>query len=213
MPRRMIPTLSYANVMSTLAMFAVLAGGVGYAATKIGSDDIRRGAVRAKHIQRNAVKTGKLGNDAVTGAKVDESTLDVVPEAAFAREAEEATFASDAVDSDYLGGVPASAYVLSNDRALARAGVNVNASGTPLVTGWFNRFGRPTVSHTPGSGVYDITMPTIDFDATERIAVATQRGTAPTMLSVTAGPGGSAQVRTFDADGDPADRSFYFVVF
>ncbi len=92
--------LSYANVMSTIAVFAALGGGA-YAAATIGAKDIKRNAVRAKHIKKNqissrhlkrsavtnakiaagAVATGKLRDGAVTGAKVDESTLGVVPNA------------------------------------------------------------------------------------------------------------------------------------
>lgn len=92
--------LTYANVMSTIAVFAVLGGGA-YAAQKIGPKDIKRNAVRAKHIKKNqiasrhlkkrvvtsakvatgAVTTSKLANGAVTGPKVDESTLGPVPNA------------------------------------------------------------------------------------------------------------------------------------
>jgi hypothetical protein len=92
--------LSYANVMSTIAVFAALGGGA-YAAATIGAKDIKRNAVRAKHIKKNqiasrhlkkgavtnakiaagAITTGKLRDGAVTGAKVDEATLAVVPNA------------------------------------------------------------------------------------------------------------------------------------
>ena len=102
--------LTYANVMSTIAVFAALGGGA-YAAATIGADDIKRNAVRAKHIKKNQVKrkhlnrkavstaklatgavtgakladgavTGpKLADGAVTGPKVEESTLGIVPNA------------------------------------------------------------------------------------------------------------------------------------
>jgi hypothetical protein len=58
--------LTYANVMSTIAVFGVLAGGGAYAASKIGSKDIKRNAVTGKHIKRGAVK----------GKHVKERTLD-----------------------------------------------------------------------------------------------------------------------------------------
>ena len=46
---------SYANVMSTIALFAVLGGGA-YAASKIGPQDIKRNAVKSRHIAPEAVK-------------------------------------------------------------------------------------------------------------------------------------------------------------
>jgi hypothetical protein len=76
------PRLTYANVMATIAVFGVLAGGGAYAASKIGAKDIAKNAVRAKHIKKDAVKTKKLGNGAVTRAKVADDVLG--PEVAFA---------------------------------------------------------------------------------------------------------------------------------
>ncbi len=73
--------LTYANVMSTIAMFAVLAGGGAWAAARIGTNDIKNGAVTAEKLHRDAVTTQKIKNNAVTGAKVDKSTLGAVPRA------------------------------------------------------------------------------------------------------------------------------------
>jgi hypothetical protein len=61
--------LSYANVMSTMAVFAVLGGGA-YAAGTIGAKDIKRNAVRAKHIKKNQVGSRHLKRNAVTAAKL-----------------------------------------------------------------------------------------------------------------------------------------------
>jgi hypothetical protein len=68
--RRIGARLSYANVMATIAAFAVLAGGGAYAATKIGASDIAKNAVRSKHIKSNAVHTQEIANGAVTVAKL-----------------------------------------------------------------------------------------------------------------------------------------------
>lgn len=62
--------LSYANVMSTIAVFGVLAGGGAYAASKIGAGAIKKNAVLSKHIKKGAVKTPELADGAVTAAKV-----------------------------------------------------------------------------------------------------------------------------------------------
>jgi hypothetical protein len=70
MRTRIKPRLTYANAMSTIAVFGVLAGGGAYAASKIGPNDIKPNAVRSKHIKKKAVKTPKIANRAVTAAKL-----------------------------------------------------------------------------------------------------------------------------------------------
>ncbi len=59
--------LSYANVMSTVACFVALGGGA-YAASKIGSQDIKRNAVLSKHIKGNQVKGGDVKESTLRGA-------------------------------------------------------------------------------------------------------------------------------------------------
>jgi hypothetical protein len=62
--------LTYANVMSSLAVFLVLGGGAAYAAKKIGSNELQGGAVTSAKIKRSAVNTSKLKAGAVTTAKI-----------------------------------------------------------------------------------------------------------------------------------------------
>jgi hypothetical protein len=102
--------LTYANVMSSIAVFLVLGGASAYAAQKIGSHrikgnsittgkirreavataKIKNGAVKTRKIAANAVTTAKIADDAVTGDKVEESTLGEVPKASLATTAESA---------------------------------------------------------------------------------------------------------------------------
>jgi hypothetical protein len=67
--------LTYANVMSTIAVFGVLAGGGAWAASKIGSGDIERNAVRSKHIKNQQVKPGDVKDDSLTGAELADDSL------------------------------------------------------------------------------------------------------------------------------------------
>ncbi len=62
--------LSYANVMSTLAVFLVLGGGAAYAAKKIGTNQLRGASVTTAKIKRRAVTTPKMANEAVRTGKI-----------------------------------------------------------------------------------------------------------------------------------------------
>lgn len=106
--------LTYANVMSSLAVFMVLGGASAVAATKIGTPQLKAGAVKTGKLAKEAVKAGKLAknavttpkiaNDAVTGEKVNESTLGEVPKAAFATSAQNASVGAPAAYAQIEGG-------------------------------------------------------------------------------------------------------------
>lgn len=68
--------LTYANVMSSIAVFLVLGGGAAFAAGQLAKN-----SVGTKQLKNNAVTTKKIKKNAVTGAKVKESTLGTVPSA------------------------------------------------------------------------------------------------------------------------------------
>jgi hypothetical protein len=68
MPNR--PRLTYANVVSTLALFLALGGGAAYAAGKIHSDDIAGKAVKSANIAPGAVHTSKVSKRAITTGKL-----------------------------------------------------------------------------------------------------------------------------------------------
>jgi hypothetical protein len=80
------PRLTYANVMSTLAVFLVLGGATAVAASHLGKNSVgtkqlKKSSVTAAKIKKNAVTTAKIKNNAVTGAKVNEASLKTVPSA------------------------------------------------------------------------------------------------------------------------------------
>jgi hypothetical protein len=92
--------ITYANVMSSIAVFLVLGGASAYAAKKIGSNEIKgnsittgkikKEAVSASKIKKNAVTTAKIANGAVTGAKLNLGTVGTVPNANHANTADTA---------------------------------------------------------------------------------------------------------------------------
>jgi hypothetical protein len=67
--------LTYANVMSSLAVFLILGGATAFAAgqlakNSVGTKQLKRNAVTASKIKKNAVTTAKIKNKAVTEAKL-----------------------------------------------------------------------------------------------------------------------------------------------
>jgi hypothetical protein len=92
-PKR--PPLSYANVVSTLALFLALSGGTALALTgsnTVTSDDIVNGQVKTGDLAGSSVATGKVADNSLLprdikpnslgGGRIDESRLGQVPSAA-----------------------------------------------------------------------------------------------------------------------------------
>lgn len=77
--------LTYANVMSSLAMFLVLGGATAVAAKKVRTSDIRAGAVTtnkirgaavtANKLRKNAVRTGKIRGGSITSDKIQNNAI------------------------------------------------------------------------------------------------------------------------------------------
>lgn len=82
-------------VISLLALFVAL-GGSAYAASKIGTKNIKNNAITSAKIKKNAVTTVKIRNGAVTGAKIRAATLGTVPSATNATNATHAATADSA---------------------------------------------------------------------------------------------------------------------
>jgi hypothetical protein len=97
--RKLRSKLTYANVISTLCLFLILAGGAAY-----GASQLARNSVGTKQLKKRAVTTAKIKNEAVTaakvrkgtltGAQIDASTLGTVPSATNAANAGQAATAS-----------------------------------------------------------------------------------------------------------------------
>ena len=68
--QRVRASLTYGNVVATLALFLALSGGAVWAANKITTKQIGKGAVKNKNLAKNAVKNKNLAKNAVTSAKL-----------------------------------------------------------------------------------------------------------------------------------------------
>jgi len=68
MRNRITPRLTYANVVSSIALFAVLGGGA-YAASKIGPSDIAKNAIRSKHVKDRSLRAKDLKAGQLAGVR------------------------------------------------------------------------------------------------------------------------------------------------
>jgi hypothetical protein len=62
--------LTYANVMSSIAVFLILGGATAFAAKKIGSNEIKSNAITTGKIKKEAVAKAKIKNSAVDASKL-----------------------------------------------------------------------------------------------------------------------------------------------
>jgi hypothetical protein len=137
--------LTYANVMSTVAVFVAL-GGASYAAFKVpansvGTKQLKSGAVTGAKIHRGAVSAADIGqgslqgnllaDGSLTGKQINAGTLGTVPNATHAGSADSATNAGHATNSDQLGGLPAASYLTGPAEAWHEVGSAGNPSFGP----------------------------------------------------------------------------------
>lgn len=74
--------LTYSNVMSSIAVFLILGGATAFAASKIGTNQLKANAITTGKIKKNAITSAKIKDGAVTGAKVADGSLTSVDLAA-----------------------------------------------------------------------------------------------------------------------------------
>jgi hypothetical protein len=67
--------LTYANVVSTIALVLAVGGGAVYAAGKVGSGGIRKNAIHSFHIKNKQVKRQDIAGGAINGNKVSNASL------------------------------------------------------------------------------------------------------------------------------------------
>lgn len=209
--RKIAARLSYANVMSTLAVFLLLGGAGAYAAKKqkIGSTQlkasavttskIKNGAVGGSKLAAAAVGVDKLADGAVTNAKLADGAVST------------AKLGSDAVTGDKvneatLGEVP------SANSANPLAFAKVNAAG--IVDGANSKgITSLNVSH-PATGVYCVNVPSFVPRGGQ---VTTQGGGVPAIAQVAIGGGASCppsavQVLGWSMGAAPAPADTGFLV-
>lgn len=143
---RLRSSLSYANVTATIALFLVLTGGVVYAAGKITSKDIGRGAVKSKHVADDSLNAADIdeaglekvakaaaadradvaGSAATADRAADADHATTADQAESAASAASATNATNAANAAALGGSPASDFVRGSGASIRSANASYN---------------------------------------------------------------------------------------
>lgn len=130
--------LTFANVMSTIALFLALGGATAFAASQlgknsVGSKQIKKNAVTGAKIKKNAVTSAKIKKGAVVGAKIKDGAVGA------------GKLAVGSVGTDKIA-----------DGAIT--GTKINAGSTPFTQVVFRAKGNATVPFTAGQ-VYPIANP------------------------------------------------------
>jgi hypothetical protein len=173
MSNRLRPRLSFANVVSCLALFVAL-GGSAYAfhlgKNSVGSKQLKKNSVTTAKIKKQAVTAVKVKNGTLTGKQINASTLGKVPNAANA-DAVEGVGLSGLLRSDHvltgsaLADQPTAEFLLRDPRTGLEvlAGptgrltlVNTNTQDTIKGEGVGYAFSTPTATHlslAPGAHI------------------------------------------------------------
>jgi hypothetical protein len=75
MLRKFRPRITYANVVSTIALGLAIGGGTAYAAATIGTSNIRYHAVTGSKVATDAVTASKVKNSALSGADIRDNSV------------------------------------------------------------------------------------------------------------------------------------------
>ena len=67
--------LTYANVMSSIAVFLMLGGATAFAATKIGANELKANSIKTGKIVKEAVTAGKIKKGAVTESRIADNAV------------------------------------------------------------------------------------------------------------------------------------------
>ncbi|MGH2976100.1 MAG: hypothetical protein ACRDLL_14720 [Solirubrobacterales bacterium] len=212
--------LTYANVMSSVAVFLVLGGGAAYAAKKVGSNEIKgnsittgkikkeavtkakikKASVDASKLANNAVTTSKIADDAVTGEKVKESTLGTVP------------------DASKLGGLEPGAYqsrvrwALVDSTASGNEGqILAQSGGVSVAPGGTTGFSYLNWGENIGSRALSVSVAQISAGFITVTPCGNNEAPADTTCSPTGTNNPNHTIVRMDDPGNTPDNQIYFI--
>jgi len=192
MLRKLRSRMTYANVMSTIALGLAIGGGTAYAATKIGTSNIRYHAVTGSKLATNAVTASKVKNSALSGSDLRNNSV-----------------TSDDIRNGTLQAVDFAPNQLPKGDKGDKGDPATSIFGVVANGGLLSFKGATAVS---GSNPYTITF---NQDVSKCAAVATATGTIAGSVTAQATPANVQQVTftTFGQDGNANPRNFQFAVY
>jgi hypothetical protein len=226
--------LTYANVISTLALFVALGAGTAFATGRLGpksvgarqlrpgavtADKIRKKAVTAPKIEAQAVKQGKLASGAVVAAKIAAGGVTEAKVANGAITPEKIpndSVSGEKVNEGSLGQVPSANlanFATRADTANPEAFARIDAEGT-VFSASSKGIGTADVKQGVLPGTYCIEVPgfsprgaqaTPEFAANGDVSVFVELG------GTEACPTPQVEVRTFNAGA--SQKAPFFIVF
>jgi len=205
--------LTYANVMSSLAVFMLLAGGAAVAANqktkRIGTNQIKASAIVAGKIKNGAVTNPKIANGAVDAAKIADGSVGTAKlsgQVIGTGQLQGDSVTGDKVVESSLSEVPSANS--ANPAAFAKVNSNgiVDAANSKGIT-------SVNVTHTNGTGIYCVSVQSF----TPRGGQVTTQGSAvvtSAQLSIGGGScsGSAAEVRTWEGVA-LKDAAFYVMLY
>ncbi len=206
--------LTYANVMSSLAVFLLLGGAGAYAAQhhikRIGTNQLKGGAVTASKLRAEAVESSKLKDGAVSAAKIEDGAI--VPGKLAVGAVTTDKIPNDAITGDKvvessLGEVPAANSANPGVFAHVKADGTVDAVNSKGLN-------SPNVTK-PQNGLYCITVPA--FNPRGGQVTTENTGTPGTSAQLTLGgtltcPLPAVQVQTWVPGVTPTATNLAFYV-
>jgi hypothetical protein len=224
-------SLTYANVMASVAVFVAL-GGTSYAVAtgSIDSREIKNNTVSSKDIRNNGVSTldlknnsargGDVLNDSLTGDDVLESSLGTVPNATNATNATNAINATNATNATNAVNAANATNATNAGNANTLGGLTAAQLQQPIAYGdWENNAlvagSTKNVNSVrdDGNGIY-----CIDVSFTPKVAVASADPGDFRIANASAVPSGceageDISVYTFSTGNTLSDSDFNFVAF
>lgn len=150
---------TYANVMSSIAVFLILGGATAMAA-KVGTGQLKAGSVKTGKIAKEAVKAGKIANGAVTTAKIANdavTTAKIANDAVTTSKIADGAVTTNKIANDAVTGTKANESTFSTVPSAA----TLNGTDSKnLVQGFatISAGGAPTVKNSGGKAITGVSV-------------------------------------------------------
>jgi hypothetical protein len=207
--------LTYANVMSSIAVFLILGGATAFAATKIGSGQLKSNSVLTGKIKKEAVTSSKIKNAAIGSTKLADGAVTTSKIADL--NVTNSKLGNASVTGEKIAAGAVSRADIAGANFIPRAYGLVDSNGTVEAN---LTSGLPNATH-PSTGLYCFTLP---FSPVHAQATGQADGESNDIPSVNiAGAkegifgcpaGTNVQVEVWETESDePTSEEFFLVVW